>query len=166
MNLPPFGLPLFGIDNMPPRKYRWTIELDFPSEKTEQIFCRVSSRPDPEQKTVTTIFHGPEDKDEKAIYAILSACYDFANKLPDGKPPKPIEDQFGTIKLRLWDGCGVQMEEWTMSNAYSQSVNFGELDFASCEEVTIEVTWKFQEMTYQNMIPKTHDVKTTGSITF
>ena len=55
--------------------------------------------------------------------------------------------------LTLYDGCGSQMEQWFMHGAWPQAVNFGELDYSSSEEVTIELTLRYTTATYTSLCP-------------
>lgn len=55
----------------------------------------------------------------------------------------------GTAYLNLYDGCGTAMEAWTLGHVWPQAVNFGELDYSSSEEVTIELTLRYSEVEYQ-----------------
>lgn len=50
--------------------------------------------------------------------------------------------------LDLYDGCGTSLETWVLGNMWPQAVNFGELDYSSSEEVTIELTLRYSEVTY------------------
>lgn len=55
----------------------------------------------------------------------------------------------GTGVLTLFDGCGKSMERWTLGGVWPQSINFGDLDFSSSEEVTIELTLRYFEVKYE-----------------
>lgn len=50
--------------------------------------------------------------------------------------------------LKLYDGCGTTMEEWYLSNMWPQAINFGELDYSSSEEVTVELTLRYSDVQY------------------
>ena len=50
--------------------------------------------------------------------------------------------------LLLFDGCGVAMEQWNLSHMWPQAINFGELDYSSSEEVTVELTLRYSEVQY------------------
>lgn len=55
----------------------------------------------------------------------------------------------GTATLTLYDGCGTPMEIWTLGGVWPQAINFGELDYSSSEEVTIELTLRYFEVKYE-----------------
>jgi hypothetical protein len=50
--------------------------------------------------------------------------------------------------LSLYDGCGTEMEKWELGHVWPQSINFGELDYSSSEEVTVELTLRYSEVNY------------------
>lgn len=98
-----------------------------------------------------------------ALYSWLGTVYNFTNgsnitKLSQsskrGTPPYGLPTGTGgyaaTGVLDLYDGCGTSMENWTLGNMWPQAVNFGELDFSSSEEVTIELTLRYSEVQYQS----------------
>lgn len=51
--------------------------------------------------------------------------------------------------LQLYDGCGVAVERWELLGMWPQSINFGELDYSSSEECTIEVTTRYDSAKYE-----------------
>lgn len=51
--------------------------------------------------------------------------------------------------LNLYDGCGDIMETWTLENCWPQAINFGELDYSSSEEATIELTIRYSNAIYE-----------------
>jgi hypothetical protein len=54
----------------------------------------------------------------------------------------------GVATLKLYDGCGDTLETWELKHVWPQSINFGELDYASSDEATVEVTLRYSEVTY------------------
>lgn len=49
----------------------------------------------------------------------------------------------------LYDGCGTALETWTLNDCWPQAINFGELDYSSSEECTIEVTLRYSSVDYK-----------------
>lgn len=45
--------------------------------------------------------------------------------------------------LTLYDGCGNTQEEWTLEHVWPQNADFGDLDMATSEIVTVEVTLRY-----------------------
>lgn len=64
-----------------------------------------------------------------------------------------FEDYAADAFLVLYDGCGRAMEQWKLFNVWPQAVNFGELDYSSSEEVTIELTIRYDQVCYQGYCP-------------
>lgn len=101
-----------------------------------------------------------------ALYSWIATVYNFTNgagagttvKLSQsskrGTPPYGLpagqEGYAATGILDLYDGCGFSMESWTLGHMWPQAVNFGELDFSSSEEVTIELTLRYSEVQYES----------------
>lgn len=54
----------------------------------------------------------------------------------------------GTATLHLYDGCGDILETWILGHVWPQSVSFGELDYSSSDEATVEVTLRYSEVQY------------------
>jgi len=85
------------------------------------------------------------------LYSWLATVYNFQNPASLSQASK-IGSRFnsggyaGTADLKLYDGCGTIMEQWTLKQVWPQAVNFGELDYSSSEEVTIELTLRYAEV--------------------
>ena len=60
----------------------------------------------------------------------------------------------GIGKLSLLDGSGYNLETWTLYNCWPQSINFGDLDYSSSEECTIELTLRYSYAKYLNYCAK------------
>lgn len=56
----------------------------------------------------------------------------------------------GVGVLDMYDGCGKSLETWTLGDMWPQAINFGELDYSSSEECTIEVTLRYGNVGYRN----------------
>ncbi len=87
-----------------------------------------------------------------ALYSWLATVYDFTDSVCL-RQSSTRAGYAGEGILNLYDGCGNMMEQWTLNNMWPQAVNFGELDYSSSEEVTIELTLRFSEVTYQSFCP-------------
>jgi hypothetical protein len=53
--------------------------------------------------------------------------------------------------LTMLDGGGVPLEKWSLYDCWPQSVNFGDLDYSSNEESTLELTLRYQFAKWQNL---------------
>jgi hypothetical protein len=54
----------------------------------------------------------------------------------------------GTAVLNMYDGCGEVLETWILGHVWPQSISFGELDYSSSDEATVEVTLRYSEVQY------------------
>jgi len=64
--------------------------------------------------------------------------------------------------LQLYDGCGVPLERWTLLGMWPQSINFGELDYTSSDECTIEVTTRYDSAKYEPLCGGTFQICCSG----
>lgn len=48
-----------------------------------------------------------------------------------------------TARLELYDGCGKTIEQWVFESIWPQAVEFGDLDMASSDIVTLELTLRY-----------------------
>jgi hypothetical protein len=46
-------------------------------------------------------------------------------------------------KVKLYDGCGNEIETWVFQNAYPQVIEFGELDMGVVDLVTLDLTLRY-----------------------
>lgn len=86
----------------------------------------------------------------EGLWTWLANVYDYTK--PVSLKQNSIRKGYaGVGSLKLYDGCGTALEQWTMGDMWPQSVNFGELDYASSEEVTIEVTLRYSNVAYKSL---------------
>jgi len=159
------------------RKYRWTFELQSPCGPTiPPHFVKLAARPNftiEEQEinflhgkmylpgkgtwesiTVTYYDVGNGGNGISGLYSWLATVYNFlepaclsqSSKIGSGPGSGGYA---GSGTLQLYDGCGSVMEKWTLKQVWPTGVNFGELDYASSEEVTIELTLRYSEVKLQ-----------------
>ena len=90
------------------------------------------------------------------LFGWLATTYNFTDPVglhqstlrgPDRNPSSGGYGCDGT--LQLYDGCGVALERWTLLGMWPQSINFGELDYTSSDECTIEVTTRYDSAKYE-----------------
>lgn len=145
------------------RKFRWAFEIqglyrgDVPSH-----YVKLASRPNLQiEEAEINYLHGTDYIPGKGKWETISVTYYDVN----AKEMKPLwdwlastynfTDRFGLHQssnrrsyagmgvLRLFDGCGNTMETWKLYGLWPQAVNFGELDYSSSEEATIELTLRY-----------------------
>lgn len=147
------------------RKFRWTIEGETPKGKLEPLFVKVAARPNPEIEETEINFLSAKTwipgkvatNWEKVTCTAFDVNGDFCTAIfpllpTDDKEPAP--EQLGKFTLNLYDGCGCLIESWDMSGAYISKIAFGELDYSSSEETTIEfdISYKKENLVYKNAL--------------
>lgn len=90
-----------------------------------------------------------------SLWNWILSVYNFADPLEEQHIPMGAsrKDYSGTGQLVLYDGCGNALEAWKLIAVWPQAVNFGELDYSSSEEVTIELTLRYMHAVYKSYCP-------------
>ena len=105
-------------------------------------------------ETITVTYYDVANTtDNFPLYSWLASVYEFTNPvlLRMGSSRR---DYSGTGILTLYDGCGQELEIWELNDMWPQAINFGELDYSSSEEVTIELTLRYSQVAYQSLCPQ------------
>lgn len=167
---------LAGPDLVFKRKYRWTFEVQpYCGSLIPAHFVKLASRPNltieeteinflhgkmwipgkGSWETITVTYYdiGNGGQGITGLFSWLATVYNFtdpvglhqSSKRGNGPGSRGYSAD-GT--LQLFDGCGVAMEQWQLSHMWPQAINFGELDYSSSEEVTVELTLRYSEVTY------------------
>lgn len=87
-----------------------------------------------------------------ALFTWLNRVYNFSNlnggiTATQGNSPA---EYCGKGKLTMLDGGGFPLEQWTLINCWPVSINFGDLDYSSSEECTIELNLRYSYALYEN----------------
>lgn len=156
------------------RKFRWTFTVfdicpDF--DTLEPSFVKLASRPNisfeeteinflngktwiPGKgtwETITVTYIDAAVDDMRPLYKWLAAVYEFND--PTRLRMGSRASWAATGILTMYDGCGDEIEEWQMGNMWPQAINFGDLDYAASDEVTIELTLRYSDVRYTNFCP-------------
>ena len=148
------------------RKFRYTMEFSGNWGFVPQHFVKIASRPHLEIDELELQFLNASTwipgkgrwqplnityidvagADMQGLYDWAATIYDF-QKYGNGTalPQSEREGWAGTGLLGLYDGCGTPIERWTLSGCFIQSINFGDLDYGSPDECTIELTIRFDK---------------------
>lgn len=170
------GIGRLGFDNTVfKRKFRYTFELFniCGGQSVERWYVKMAARPNLsieetevnflnaktwipgkaawETLTVTYI-DVANTFDLQPLYNWLASVYDFTDPiaLPMGSRRA---DYTAQAVIRTVDGCGQELEEWVLNDVWPTSVNFGDLDYSSSEELTIELTLRYSDVSYQHLCP-------------
>jgi len=102
---------------------------------------------------------GPDAGANLGLYQWLLNVYDFAVPT-DGNVNFTLKRMnskrkaySGEVTLRLWDGCGHELEQWKLLDAWPQAINFGDLDYSSSDTVDIELTLRYSMVQFTHKCP-------------
>lgn len=158
------------------RKFRWTFKVDnicqngAGTTSVPEHYVKLASRPNVTfESTEINFLHGRDWLPGKATLETLSVTYYDITNL-DGDDNAPLwqwivnvynitdpttlsmgsarSDYTGTGHLYLYDGCGNVVEQWQLNGMWPESVNFGDLDMASSDDVNIELTLRYNSVQY------------------
>lgn len=173
----PMGMGKLGFSNVVfKRKFRWSLEIRdiCGGLVVPRDYVKLASRPNISiEETEINFLHGKtwipgkgswetitvtyfdvaNTTDNFPLYTWLASVYEFTNPvlLRMGSSRR---DYAGTGLLTLYDGCGQELEIWELRDMWPTAINFGELDYSSSEEVTIELTLRYSQVSYQSLCPK------------
>lgn len=162
------------------RKYRWTFEVKWNGKKIGKNFVKLASRPNlTVEETEINYLHGKMYIPGKAswetitvtyydvarsvgngmtdLYSWLASIYNFQDQGEKMMQQTTIQGDgnnggwAGTGNLTMYDGCGTELERWELRGVWPSAVNFGDLDYSSSEEATIELTLRYYQAIYNNL---------------
>ena len=172
----PMGMGKLGFSNVVfKRKFRWTLEVQniCGGLTVPKDYVKLASRPNISiEETEINFLHGKtwipgkgswetitvtyfdvaNTEDNLPLFTWLATVYEFVDpvRLRMGSSR---HDYAGTGVLMLYDGCGEPLEEWILRDMWPTAMNFGELDYSSSEEVTIELTLRYSQVSYRSLCP-------------
>lgn len=146
------------------RKYRWTLEIrglcvgDIPP-----FYVKTAARPNLTiDETEINHLHGKawipgkgtweslnvtyydvkNNPNLNTLFSWLASVYNFTDPVGSHQASS-TRGYAGEGILKMYDGCGVVMEEWSLHDVWPQAVNFGDLDYANSEECVIDITLRY-----------------------
>jgi hypothetical protein len=159
------------------RKFRWTFRIDDICQQTgvqkvDEHFVKLAARPNltieeteinfqnaktwipgkASWETITVTYYDVATSDNQSLWNYLASVYEFTDpvRLRQGAS----RNQYGARgTLLMYDGCGNPLEVWTLNDMWPQAMNFGELDYSSSEEATIELTLRYSSVDYKSLCP-------------
>lgn len=162
------------------RKYRWTFELETPCGTIPETIVKLASRPNINiEETEINFLHGKMWIPGKASWETITvtyydvvadsnnsvtSLYNWLSTVYEFHSPQTLRQSSrrgvtlnggqngysGNGRLVLYDGCGTAMETWRLGHVWPQAINFGDLDYSSSEEVTVELTLRYSEVSYKS----------------
>jgi hypothetical protein len=162
------------------RKFRWTFEVEyccntFPRQ-VPASFVKMGNRPQIDFEEIEINYlNGKMFIPGKGTWQPLSITYYDVAGLTSGsatsellswiasvyditdpvclKMGSSLNTYEGKAKIMLYDGCGNPLEAWLLEHVWPQSVNWGDLDMASSDECTIELTLRYSSAKYISFCP-------------
>jgi hypothetical protein len=168
----PMGIGNLGFKNQIfKRKFRFTFELQdiCGGQSVPKWYVKLAARPNlaieeteinflnartfiPGKATWETInvtYIDVSSFDMSPLFSWLASVYNFTDPVNLGMGSQR-QDYTATAILKLWDGCGQLIETWTLQDVWPTAVDFGELDYASSEETTIQLTLRYSNVLYSS----------------
>jgi len=150
------------------RKFRYTLQIDTDSWGIiPESFVKVASRPQLEideleiqflnastwipgkgrWQPLNITYIDTTSKDMLPLYDWVASVYNF-QKYADGTHLSQSERKGWNAQalISMYDGCGTVLEKWTLFGCFPQSINFGDLDYGSNDESTIDLTIRFDKV--------------------
>ena len=192
------GLGLLGTaDNIFKRKFRWTMEFfnvcrqkyiapsfvkaaNRPSltiEETEinylngKMWIPGKGTPDTTQVTYYDIASGEGGDVISSLFTWLATVYNFTDPIGLSQSSKQATVGGYTADegvLTMLDGCGNTIDKFIYLDCWPTTINFGELDYSSNDECTIDVTLRYRNFQYipNSACAKDFDIYCAGCGTF
>jgi len=135
--------------------------ITFDEQEIHYLHGRMYLPGKPTFETITVTYYDVVAQDGSQplapLYTWISNVYDFMSSPNAWKSARMAANALGgdssyggTAYLSMLDGCGKALEMWTLFQCWPQSVNFGDLDYSSAEEATVELTLRYAYAGYQS----------------
>ena len=139
--------------------------ITFDEQEVHFLHGRMYLPGKPTFETITVTYYDVVDDSGNAqplmpLYSWLSSVYDMfsaesvdaaGNQNPRMGNAAGGKTGYGGVgNLTMLNGTGKAIESWQLWNCWPQAVNFGDLDYSSAEEATIELTLRYAYATWKN----------------
>lgn len=128
-----------GINTLPPEKGARP-SLSFKEIEVQHLNETVYFAGKPDWKPVTLTLYDLK-KNKNPVFEWLKTQYN--PETGDWYAPAPNTWKKAFCRLEMYDGCGNVMEIWTFENVWPNNIEWGELDMANNEYVTVELTLRY-----------------------
>lgn len=156
------------------RKFRWTFRIDgFCNNKSvPEHFVKMAARPNVSieeteinflngktwipgkatWETITVQYYDVASRDNAALWDWLATVYDFTDPI-NLRMGASASQYAGIATIRMFDGCGSELENWKLGDCWPTTINWGELDYTNSEECTVELTLRYSQVKYTPVCP-------------
>lgn len=176
------GIGVLGFKNVVfKRQFRWTFEVinicGNPDKRVPTAFVKVAGRPKINMDELELNFlHGKTWKPGKATFEPITVSYIDAVQTSNADLTRHLYDWIASVYefndhvqqrmgekrhdfsatgiLKILDGCGKVMERWILGGMWPVSVNFGDLDYASSDVLSIELSLRYDRIKYTSFCPE------------
>ena len=166
----PMGIGELGFNNLVfKRKFRFTFELQniCGGLSVPQWYVKTAHRPSVEVdetelnflnavtwlpgkarwQTMTVSYIDVASDNLGPLYSWLCSVYNFSDPI-NLQMGSQRQDYTATGILKIWDGCGQLIETWIMQDVWPKAIDFGDLDYASSDFLTIDLTMRYSQVRY------------------
>lgn len=103
-------------------------------------------------KTIDVSYLDVASADMAPLFTWLASVYNFTDPVNLQMGSK-IQDYTATGIVRLWDGCGTLIEEWTLTGLWPRSIDFSDLEYDTSEIAEIKLTLRYAQVSYKPYCP-------------
>ena len=121
----------------PKRGFRWLLYLEGAASTIPTYVIKVAKKP---SFTVSNNTH-----------QFIAHTFNYPGRITWNPVSVTLVDPaFGTPRLTQLNADGAQIEEWSLKNAWVESVDFGNLDYSSEEMVNVEMSIRYDWAEYHS----------------
>jgi hypothetical protein len=128
-----------GVQTLPPEKGARP-SLSFKEMEVQHLNEIIYYAAKPDWKPINLTLYDLK-KNKNAIFEWLKKQYD--PETGDWFAPEPNTWKKAFARLEMYDGCGNIMEMWMFENVWPNNIEWGDLDMANNEYVTVELTLRY-----------------------
>ena len=103
-------------------------------------------------ETMSVTYYDVATTQAAPLFNWLASVYNFTDPINLNMGSRR-SDYAGRALLKMWDGCGQLIEIWEMNDAFPTAINFGDVDYASSDIATIELTMRYSQVRYTPVCP-------------
>ena len=155
------------------RKFRFTLEWSTPVGDIPIHFVKMAQRPQLEiaeaeinflnavtwipgkgrWQPLSVTYHDVAHEDMRNLYNWIGQVYGYQlyGQTSDNLTQSEKSGWAGTGTLKTFDGCGKEIERWTLYDCWPQSINFGDLSYEDSEVCNIDLTVRFSRVTLEGI---------------
>lgn len=150
------GISASGVNALPPLKSSRP-SISFKEMEAQHLTETVYFPAKPEWKAINLTLYDIKNCEgttsEHVVFEWLRLAYDIDANDVIWRPSCEIVGSTSfkkeTADLSLYDGCGTRLERWIFEGVWPQNIEFGELDMASNDVVTCDLTLRYDRAYWQ-----------------